>query len=281
MSVYAYLNQSDNNVCPISLEQVDSSDKSTTITIVKSIQPITQIDRNNILIVNEYNVPPNTGQIYHINTYNLDQAYQWFITCGNRNEPETRKTLDYNELDRIKFRYESKYYLNLKLPKIEFDKLIDKYINQTGLNPQELKILRCQLTPQHLNNYLFINRVEAENHLINIYKETGVKNWLLRPSSYLGYDFIKINNEYVRMTEYIGLSFVKSVEPFVIDHLLIEKIYSFGYYSVNGSYNSQGSNFQRTKYYVCFFDILDDYIKKIEDGLLYKNGRYYTKMWCF
>jgi len=263
MSVYAYLNQSDNNVCPISLEQVDSSDKSTTITIFKSIQPITQIDRNNILIVNEYNVPPNTGQIYHINTYNLDQAYQWFITCGNRNEPETRKTLDYNELDRIKFRYESKYYLNLKLPKIEFDKLIDKYINQTGLNPQELKILRCQLTPQHLNNYLFINRVEAENHLINIYKETGVKNWLLRPSSYLGYDFIKINNEYVRMTEYIGLSFVKSVEPFVIDHLLIEKIYSFGYYSVNGTHNSQGSNFQRTKYYVCFFDILNEYLENI------------------
>ncbi len=93
--------------------------------------------------------------------------------------------------------------------------------------------------------------------------ETGVKNWLLRPSNYLGYDFIKNNNEYVRMNEYIALSFVKSGEPFEIEHLLIEKIYSFGYYSVSGSYNSQGSNLRRIKYYVCFFDILNEYLENI------------------
>jgi len=261
MSVYSYTNQ----VCPISLEAVDSSDKSTTITITKSIQPMTQIDQNNILMFNEYNVPPNTGQIYYINTYNLEQAYEWFITCGNRNEPETRRNLDHNELERIKFRYEYKYYLTLNLPKNEFNKLIGKYLNKTlgTLNAQELKILRCQLAPQQLNNFLSINRVEAENHLKKIYMETGVKNWLLRPSNYLGYDFIKNNNEYVRMNEYIALSFVKSGEPFEIEHLLIEKIYSFGYYSVSGTYDSQGSNLQRIKYYVCFFDILNEYLENI------------------
>ena len=271
MSVYAYLNSSlSENICPISLEAVDSSDKSTTITIVKSIKPITESDRINILQRNEYNVPQNKGSIYYINKYNLEEAYKWFINCGNKNEPETRRQLDDDELNRIKFRYEYKIFFNIKVN--NFDKLIEKYFSKTSgvLELQEYYILRCQLTPQNLNNYLVINRAEAEEELQKKYIENRSKNWILRPSNYIGYDFIIINDEYVRMTEYIALSFLKTDEinnTFQINHLLIEKIYSFGYYSVNGSYNSQGSNFQRTKYYVCFFDILDDYIKKIEDGL--------------
>ena len=270
------LNQNQNQIeelkecalCPITYSEIDSKNLSESITIINSKQQLTS-DEEEKLQKENYIFKSGTGTCSHVVVYDIDSAYEWFIT-RDKSDPTSRRELSQDEKSRIIFRYNmKKYYSQNPTPDI-ISKLFSKYVDhlklshiiETDLNTDEFKILKCHLTPEHLPNYMNVSREDAQSILLNALFNNDPFSWIIRPSKYKGSEFVKREDGTIHpMSEYYVITYYDQNSNQFYNHL-IEKIYSCGWYTGTGSYqkstktNIDVLDHNRIKWYPTFFDIL-------------------------
>jgi hypothetical protein len=247
-------------ICPITLTGIDAKDLTSAITVITDSCPISETDRATLKAM-QFIVPRHKNiTIHHVSTYGLADAKHWFIDRRGQ-EPKSRRHLDQNELNRISFRYRFREVL-ARIPARE--KLQDLFIlycrdlvaETVDVNSENFILLRCHLTPEIMPNFFPLERKEAETTISRAVTSGRGLRWIVRPSKFKGYDFARDNQgNLYRMTEYMALTYHDPGRQ-KYNHILIEKIFSKGYFLGGGQCHGQVLDYVRGEGAVCFFDIL-------------------------
>lgn len=231
--------------CPITLEPVDLKSQDTIMVVTSKekktdSETLKTIKEKHFKDINSDDV--KSVVIYHMLPYNTEALYEWYVKCRKSQDPTTKRVLPQEEIERIKFRYEN---LNVfkEIPTDDamrtLGELVVSNLNENKeLDSAVLSVVRCHLRPDHLPNFMNLDRKEAEDFLKR--RERKGKVWLIRPSSYRGVEFAKDQKgEYIPISENYAVSYVKNSEKGLeIVHLLIENFHGVGWkirWSKNGS----------------------------------------------
>lgn len=269
-------------LCPITDEEIDSRDRSSTITIITNSILMTD-DERKILQDRKFSLPSDKDvNIHHIASFDLDAAYEWFIKIKGLH-PISRRSLEKVELERIRFRYHNQHVMRTIPEKKYIVKLFSTYIKNLisktiDINSNDVMLLRCHLEPTDLPNYFDVSRSQAVSMLKSGFKtssETSSETssgaspgWIARPSQFKGYEFARrtkrTGDDFYPTAEYTAITLFDRKKNEAISHL-IEKVFSKGYYIVTGEYalgvdrdnnTIQSFNNKRKDHFVCFFDVL-------------------------
>jgi hypothetical protein len=282
-------------LCPITEEDIDSCDKSSTITLITNTTQMTDDERKK-LQEKKISLPSNkTINIHHVATFDLNAAYEWFIKRKG-SHPISQRSLKNVELERICYRHANQHLMKNIMEKKDVIKLFSTYIQKLNsqsvdLNSDYVALLRCHLEPTNLPNYFDVTRSQAHS-MLEFESKTGTDtkfsqskinryDWIARPSQFKGYEFARKPNgtnktsDFYPMTEYTAITLFNSQKNSVISHL-IEKVFSQGYYLVTGDYTTdvdrdnniiQSFNNKRRRFFVCFFDSLHAILSRHADGV--------------
>jgi hypothetical protein len=257
-------------ICPITLEKINGEIHEF-VTIISNSVDLSDKDREK-LIESGYTLPEKTGTCHYVVTYNIEAAYIWFV-LRKMADPISRRYLDNSELNRIEFRYSMSNYLKQQPSTQDLKNMFDHYIyNFIHRNDQignELALLRCHMVPSMFPNFMNISRQQAKEILLKAkmkYPEQS-PSWIIRPSEYKGTEFVRDNDgTLIPMSEYIVISYFSRISNNV-EHILIEKIYSKGYFRSSGDYHGHTLEILRGEGFVCLFDIVHSILLKIKDEI--------------
>jgi hypothetical protein len=238
--ICGYITFSDDvakSICPISLGEFDpSSDKGKYVTI-RSCQRELTADRIADAIGCGYVVG---GYVYNINPYEIDAAYEWFVTRSGI-DPKSRAKLSQNALDRIRFRYEIRDVMGIEFDPTHFFKNWIKTMAHIHISMDQIQMYNAHMTPEHFGCFHEVDRTGSIAMLDRV--DSG---WMVRPSSIKGVDFyIASSGELKPCSKFYSLSF-KMGE---IRHILIEHAFGEGYYSAGGCVDRENpTRFVITRY---------------------------------